>query len=152
VTPESADTVDRTGDNVATLEPRIVGCLVAPIRPKPCSTVAFRTELDPLHPARIQQCADLGLPDSARTRATCANRFLSQSIENSDRTTVSGLRFINESLDETLVRPAGFEPATLGSEDRCAIQLRHGRVINSILTLCWLQVKPCMARSQKEHY
>ena len=24
-------------------------------------------------------------------------------------------------------RPAGFEPATLGSEDRCAIQLRHGR-------------------------
>jgi integrase len=25
------------------------------------------------------------------------------------------------------VRPAGFEPATLGSEDRCAIQLRHGR-------------------------
>lgn len=25
-------------------------------------------------------------------------------------------------------RPAGFEPATLGSEDRCAIQLRHGRV------------------------
>lgn len=28
----------------------------------------------------------------------------------------------------SLVRPAGFEPATLGSEDRCAIQLRHGRV------------------------
>lgn len=27
------------------------------------------------------------------------------------------------------VRPAGFEPATLGSEDRCAIQLRHGRKI-----------------------
>lgn len=27
-----------------------------------------------------------------------------------------------------LVRPAGFEPATLGSEDRCAIQLRHGRI------------------------
>ena len=26
-----------------------------------------------------------------------------------------------------VVRPAGFEPATLGSEDRCAIQLRHGR-------------------------
>ena len=26
------------------------------------------------------------------------------------------------------VRPAGFEPATLGSEDRCAIQLRHGRM------------------------
>lgn len=25
------------------------------------------------------------------------------------------------------VRPAGFEPATLGSEDRCAVQLRHGR-------------------------
>ena len=25
------------------------------------------------------------------------------------------------------VRPVGFEPTTLGSEDRCAIQLRHGR-------------------------
>ena len=25
-------------------------------------------------------------------------------------------------------RPVGFEPTTLGSEDRCAIQLRHGRV------------------------
>lgn len=28
---------------------------------------------------------------------------------------------------EKKARPAGFEPATLGSEDRCAIQLRHGR-------------------------
>ncbi len=26
------------------------------------------------------------------------------------------------------VRPRGFEPLTLGSEDRCAIQLRHGRL------------------------
>ena len=28
------------------------------------------------------------------------------------------------------VRPEGFEPSTLGSEDRCAIQLRHGRLFN----------------------
>jgi hypothetical protein len=27
------------------------------------------------------------------------------------------------------IHPAGFEPATLGSEDRCAIQLRHGRML-----------------------
>ena len=26
------------------------------------------------------------------------------------------------------VRPAGFEPATLGSEDRCSIQLSYGRL------------------------
>ena len=31
------------------------------------------------------------------------------------------------------VRPEGFEPSTLGSEDRCAIQLRHGRITNVIL-------------------
>lgn len=34
-------------------------------------------------------------------------------------------RVLARAKDE--VRPAGFEPATLGSEDRCAIQLRHGR-------------------------
>lgn len=28
-----------------------------------------------------------------------------------------------------IVRPTGFEPVTLGSEDRCAIQLRHGRAV-----------------------
>jgi hypothetical protein len=33
-------------------------------------------------------------------------------------------------FDESRVRPEGFEPPTLGSEDRCAIQLRHGRLIN----------------------
>lgn len=32
---------------------------------------------------------------------------------------------------ERQVRPEGFEPSTLGSEDRCAIQLRHGRVMQA---------------------
>ncbi len=31
---------------------------------------------------------------------------------------------------EEEARPVGFEPTTLGSEDRCAIQLRHGRVFH----------------------
>lgn len=31
--------------------------------------------------------------------------------------------------DGKQIRPRGFEPLTLGSEDRCAIQLRHGRVL-----------------------
>ncbi len=42
----------------------------------------------------------------------------------------SGLVFLGFSEP---VRPEGFEPSTLGSEDRCAIQLRHGRLFDSIL-------------------
>ena len=38
----------------------------------------------------------------------------------------------NNTCDELKTRPTGFEPVTLGSEDRCAIQLRHGRK-NTIL-------------------
>ena len=37
----------------------------------------------------------------------------------------------NESTEFYKIRPVGFEPTTLGSEDRCAIQLRHGRVDRS---------------------
>ena len=33
------------------------------------------------------------------------------------------------------VRPEGFEPPTLGSEDRCAIQLRHGRKSFNVMML-----------------
>jgi hypothetical protein len=33
-------------------------------------------------------------------------------------------------------RPTGFEPVTLGSEDRCAIQLRHGRLLTYNKDLC----------------
>ena len=47
------------------------------------------------------------------------------------RTTVFGtFQFTRVRKDRTMkrVRPEGFEPSTLGSEDRCAIQLRHGRV------------------------
>ena len=32
------------------------------------------------------------------------------------------------------IRPEGFEPPTLGSEDRCAIQLRHGRTTQQYCT------------------
>ena len=48
------------------------------------------------------------------------------------RTTVFGtFQFTRVLEDRTMkrVRPEGFEPSTLGSEDRCAIQLRHGRVL-----------------------
>ena len=47
------------------------------------------------------------------------------------RTTVFGAdQSARVRKDRTMkrVRPEGFEPSTLGSEDRCAIQLRHGRV------------------------
>ena len=36
---------------------------------------------------------------------------------------------VSERLGYVRVRPEGFEPSTLGSEDRCAIQLRHGRLL-----------------------
>ena len=52
------------------------------------------------------------------------------------RTTVSGtFQFTRVRKDRTMkrVRPEGFEPSTLGSEDRCAIQLRHGRITNPSL-------------------
>ena len=54
----------------------------------------------------------------------------------------SGASFIFRTTSRTgkvrfvvsVVRPTGFEPVTLGSEDRCAIQLRHGRVaLNSVI-------------------
>ncbi len=32
------------------------------------------------------------------------------------------------------IHPVGFEPTTLGSEDRCAIQLRHGCLIDLEVT------------------
>ena len=52
------------------------------------------------------------------------------------RTTVFGAdQSARVRKDRTMkrVRPEGFEPSTLGSEDRCAIQLRHGRITNVIL-------------------
>ena len=52
------------------------------------------------------------------------------------RTRVSGtFQFTRVRKDRTMkrVRPEGFEPSTLGSEDRCAIQLRHGRITTTSL-------------------
>ena len=53
------------------------------------------------------------------------------------RTTVFGAdQSARVRKDRTMkrVRPEGFEPSTLGSEDRCAIQLRHGRITKLSLT------------------
>ncbi len=52
------------------------------------------------------------------------------------RTRVSGTdqcKRVRKDRTMKRVRPEGFEPSTLGSEDRCAIQLRHGRITNGIL-------------------
>ena len=35
-------------------------------------------------------------------------------------------------LLKRMVRPAGFEPATLGLEGRCSIQMSYGRLINNV--------------------
>jgi hypothetical protein len=39
-------------------------------------------------------------------------------LEYCARETAPGITFLNESLGKTSVRPEGFEPSTLGSEDR----------------------------------
>lgn len=44
----------------------------------------------------------------------------------------------NESTEFYKIRPVGFEPTTLGSEDRCAIQLRHGRGCSYQDKHCWI--------------
>ncbi len=31
-----------------------------------------------------------------------------------------------------MARPAGFEPATLGLEDRCSIQMSYGRIVRLV--------------------
>ena len=55
-------------------------------------------------------------PDAATTfsaeQATCFECFLVR---------------LTQIVQPSPARPVGFEPTTLGSEDRCAIQLRHGR-------------------------
>ena len=33
---------------------------------------------------------------------------------------------------ELTARPKGFEPPTLGSEDRCSIQLSYGRMVRTV--------------------
>ena len=38
-------------------------------------------------------------------------------------------------LLEKPVRPEGFEPPTLGSEDRCSIQLSYGRISISVTSV-----------------
>ena len=41
---------------------------------------------------------------------------------------------VNANTANKPVRPEGFEPPTLGSEDRCSIQLSYGRIEHSVPT------------------
>jgi hypothetical protein len=59
---------------------------------------------------------------NGRNRQSTGNTNWAESAENPA---------ISHNSDKCSVRPTGFEPVTLGSEDRCAIQLRHGRVVPS---------------------
>ena len=70
-----------------------------------------------------------------RHRTACAVPLLREAL--AERTTVFGAdqsARVRKDRTTKRVRPEGFEPSTLGSEDRCAIQLRHGRITKLSLT------------------
>ncbi len=52
--------------------------------------------------------------------------------KNAIYATKKGLSEVNRKALKA--RPKGFEPPTLGSEDRCAIQLSHGRYFADLTT------------------
>ena len=61
-----------------------------------------------------------GLGSGALFRPHLGNDSVPDSVSGNRRIVVSP------------IRPTGFEPVTLGSEDRCAIQLRHGRLCGKL--------------------
>ena len=49
---------------------------------------------------------------------------------------------------EADIRPEGFEPSTLGSEDRCSDPLSYGRMLNQCLE--FLQGQPCLTQNSPQ--
>ena len=78
-------------------------------------------------PARAQTLHRSGLIQIAQPLAQVGSRALLTCLALEDALNPrTGVLPVVRRID--LVRPEGFEPSTLGSEDRCAIQLRHGRI------------------------
>ena len=77
---------------------------------------------------------------SKSSASTCDVCVIRDSVESPTRMTdgsKAGKKWLNAPRNRE-ARPVGFEPTTLGSEDRCAIQLRHGR---SVKNACSLRIR-----------
>jgi len=109
------------------------GVVVAPANPKRGTQAKFASSHD-LRRSCAQRLDDAGVREEDimrvtrhRQRETLRRHYAPGSVQKSAQRIREYLGTVPDPIVVSPARPTGFEPVTLGSEDRCAIQLRHGR-------------------------